>query len=357
MSRGRRRDRRVYLGSHPLLFALLSLTRRSPVRRFGATVLVNGTEAYRRVLTGLPLDRTAVGTTGGVARAAGGGEVLFDQHGAEHRAARRRLAVDVGAAAVARLRPTWQPVLQRRLASLARGATVDVVDLAVEISGVTTREVLNLDPAVDPGELARAALTVAAAGARAHLPGRGLRRPPDLGDALDRLRALMGEAGPGTGPMIAVAAVSTTVAGLPRAVAWCADDRLWDAAAESSRGALVGELLRVTAPSPLLPRAAKEPGEVAGVQIRAGDKLVLLARHAARAHDQDPDPARPAPPSVGQLVFGAGGHACPGAPLARAQLDDVLRALAPYRPVVVRARVDRRAALPSWAELRIRAGR
>jgi cytochrome P450 len=59
---------------------------------------------------------------------------------------------------------------------------------------------------------------------------------------------------------------------------------------------------------------------------------------------------------VAQLVFGAGPHACPGARLARAQLADTLRALAPYRPVVVRARADRRAALPGWARLVVRAG-
>ncbi|MBT2387341.1 hypothetical protein J7E86_27965, partial [Streptomyces sp. ISL-11] len=67
-----------------------------------------------------------------------------------------------------------------------------------------------------------------------------------------------------------------------------------------------------------------------------------------------PDCRRPAPAAVAQLVFGAGPHACPGARLARAQLADTLAALAPHRPVVVRARADRRAALPGWRTLVIR---
>jgi cytochrome P450 len=54
-------------------------------------------------------------------------------------------------------------------------------------------------------------------------------------------------------------------------------------------------------------------------------------------------------------VFGAGPHACPGARLACLQMADLLTALAPYRPVVVRARPDRRAALPSWQSLVIQA--
>ncbi|MFC3990819.1 cytochrome P450, partial [Actinoplanes siamensis] len=198
------------------------------------------------------------------------------------------------------------------------------------------------------------------AAAREHLPGPprpGARRAARA--ATDRLIALLGPSHPDDGParpdpglaaMLAVAAINTTVAALPRAAAWCADAGLWSFA-ETDPEALTSELLRVTAPTPLLPRVAAAPGTVGGCPVHAGDRLILVARHAVDAHRTDPDPADPAPPQVAQLVFGTGPHACPGARLARLQLADALRALAVHRPRVVTARVDRRSALPGWARL------
>ncbi|MEV4707373.1 cytochrome P450 [Actinoplanes sp. NPDC049316] len=350
----RSRDRRVYLGSHPVLFSLLAATRRRGVARLGRTLLVHDREAFVAGLTRIPLDRTAAGTTGGAAGRLTGGDLLFDQQGDEHRQTRRRTSDALGAAGVQRLRPVWTELLERRLKPLADGDPVDLVPVAAEIAGTTAAALTEV--AVDGLELAEAARAAAAATARAHLPGVRRRGTDDAARAAaQRLTALVapdGGSDAGLATMLAVAAITTTVAALPRAAAWACDADLWGYAGSP---ALADELLRVTAPTPLLPRVAADAGELpGGCPVRAGDRMLLVARHAADSHRTDPDPARPAPARTAQLVFGAGPHACPGARLARAQLADTLSALAPYRPVVVRARVDRRAALPSWRSLVVR---
>jgi cytochrome P450 len=351
MTRGRRLDRRVYLRSHPVLFALVSASRFAPAVRLGRTVLVHDRDAYVDGLVRIPLDRTAAGTTGGIARAAGGTDgLVFDEEGVAHKGTRRDVADLMGAAAVARLAPVWREVLARRLAPLADRGRVDMVDLALELTGATAAALL--DAPADPLALARAARAAAAAAARDNLPGPRAAAGPG-----DTAAALVDLAGSPRAAMLAVAAVNTMTAALPRAVAWCATDGLWPAAADpATRPALVDELLRVLAPAPLLPRVAAGEGVLGGRRVRPGDRLILVARHAAGAHRAGPDPAAPAPAQQAQLVFGAGPHACPGARLARAQLADTLAALAPHRPVVTRIRVDRDSALPGWSTVEVVAG-
>lgn len=360
-----RRDRQVYLRSHPVLFALLAVTRGRPVVRLGRRTLVHGEAEVREVLTAVPLDRTSPLTTGGAVRRHGGG-ALFDETGDAHRGARRAVAADLDARGVAALRPVWTSVLDDATARLSHGEEVDVAVLADDVSGRTVAALLDR-PDLDGDacrRLAAAARALAAAEVDAGLPGPravvarviGRSRHASVDRAVGDLGAILGEQPDARSAMLAVAAVATTRAALPRAVAWTADEGLWDTAVDAAlRPALVAELLRVVAPTPVLPRVPAVDAVVGGCPLTRGRQVLLVARHAVGAHRDGPDPSRAAPAATAQLVFGAGPHACPGAGLARAQLADVLAALAPLRPVVTRARADRRAALPAWGELRIRA--
>ncbi|UWQ20726.1 cytochrome P450 [Jannaschia sp. W003] len=95
--------------------------------------------------------------------------------------------------------------------------------------------------------------------------------------------------------------------------------------------ALVEEVLRFDAPLHLFTRYAQEDVELFGHPLRRGQQVGLLLGAANRdptayAEPDRFDPARfpDAPPPVG---FGAGLHFCLGAPLARLELLEGLRAL------------------------------
>lgn len=357
-SRARRRDRRVYLRSHPILFMMLAIARRRTVLRLGSTVIVNGTDEYREALTRLPIDRTAKGTTGGSADLLSQGRQLFNEDHAGHRESRRAAAQLFGSDGVARVRPLWVEVLRRRSAPLARGKAIDVVAATREVAGVTAAALLGL-----PGGGEALAVVAGDAASRTirdeilSLGRRGPRRSTRA--AVARLFGMVNAStlDQGMAGVTAIAATTTMMAALPRAVAWCADEGLWGHAADpGTRDALVDELLRVIAPTPMLPRAAAADGTIGRCPVHQGDRLFLVNRHAAESYRIGPDPENPRPSRVSHLIFGAGPHTCPGALLARTQLADALAMLAPYRPVVVRARADRRAAFPGWAALRLRAG-
>jgi len=110
------------------------------------------------------------------------------------------------------------------------------------------------------------------------------------------------------------------------------DRRQWQALRDNPAliTATVEEMLRVLGKGGGgIPRYAREDLEICGVQVRAGD-LVLLDTGAAN-HDPDafsePDGFDIARPAASHLTFGHGPRYCIGAPLARTQLRAVFSQL------------------------------
>jgi len=87
------------------------------------------------------------------------------------------------------------------------------------------------------------------------------------------------------------------------------------------------ELLRLYTPYRGFARTARHDTELGGKTIKAGDPLAVVFTSGNRDADVFPDPDtyrldRPAPDLV---TFGRGPHMCPGAPLAKVLLAEVLR--------------------------------
>ena len=84
----------------------------------------------------------------------------------------------------------------------------------------------------------------------------------------------------------------------------------------------IEEMLRFDSPLQLFERTAKEDTEVAGVTLRAGEKIAALLGAANRdpAAFDDVDAFAVDRSPNGHIAFGAGIHFCLGAPLARLEL-------------------------------------
>lgn len=89
------------------------------------------------------------------------------------------------------------------------------------------------------------------------------------------------------------------------------------------------ELLRLYTPYRGFARTAREDTELGGCPIRAGDPLAVVFTSANRDAEvfDDPDSYRLDRPARDLLTFGRGPHMCPGAPLARLLLREVLKQL------------------------------
>ena len=94
-------------------------------------------------------------------------------------------------------------------------------------------------------------------------------------------------------------------------------------------GAANDEILRIHAPLLANRRRATRSVSLGGETLKAGDRVSILWASANRDETVfgDPDEFRLDRDPELNLLYGAGIHACPGAPLARMELSDIIEAL------------------------------
>ncbi|MGR6924215.1 cytochrome P450 [[Actinomadura] parvosata] len=162
-------------------------------------------------------------------------------------------------------------------------------------------------------------------------------------DVISRLAATDGvsdDEAAAMGMFLLFAGHETTVAAIDEGALWLlAHPEQWQALVEdpSRIDAAVEEILRAPGlGGGGIPRYARTDLQIAGVQVRAGD-LVLLDNGAAN-HDAavfaDPDRFDIGRPVVPHLSFGHGARYCIGAPLARIELQVVFSQLAARFPTL-----------------------
>lgn len=105
--------------------------------------------------------------------------------------------------------------------------------------------------------------------------------------------------------------------------------RLRDGASDAEVDAILEELLRIEDPFVSNRRVTTEDVELAGCPIPAGSRVVLDWARANRDPQvfEDPDAIDPHAHAPDNLTYGIGRHVCPGRPLARLELRELVRAL------------------------------
>jgi cytochrome P450 len=100
------------------------------------------------------------------------------------------------------------------------------------------------------------------------------------------------------------------------------------------RGPWIDDVLRARGPLVANRRVVTRPTTLAGQRLEAGDRVRLLWPSIDRDERvfDDPDAVRSDRDPAANLLYGAGIHACPGAPLARLELRAVCDALLTHAP-------------------------
>ena len=367
-------EERLQRAAHPVVYpAVRSLARRGPaVRVPGLGVVVSEAALARSVLLDTEgFSKVGPGAPSDLWTPVLGPAVLLNMEGAEHAALRRALSGLFTPRAVRALTaPDAEAALGRLADDLLAGVEVDLVARAAELAGTVICRMTGLPPTdasvraaftaaqevVGLVRLHRPRLTTAqvrrARGVLARLsaPAREAYRAGDPATVPGRMRELGLDESEALGAVGAfvLTGTETVQSFVPRLVALTADagwlDRLLrTSAGDAVRTRVVEEALRTTVPSPAMLRSVRAPRTLAGVAVRPGDRVVIATVSCCRAAGPF-DPDRPADPAVRHLWFGAGPHFCLGMPLALAQVDAAVDALAPVAAAGARLEVRRRRA-------------
>lgn len=387
MSAAALQELRLYLAAHPVAYPLLRMVARAgpAVRVPGVGVVVSDATLARAVL-GDPerFRKDGPGSSGALWTPVLGPSVLLNMEGEAHRVLRRKLAGLLTPASAGQLcERVLTPELDRLRARLTAGERVDLVGVMRVAAGSVACALTGTRSPADPAAAARAHRERFAKGeevvamvrltTRALPPAKVARaravlaevtadaarawRDADPATVPGRMRALgltereaVGAAG-----AFFLTATETVASLVPRLIALLADSGQLDRVAgdRALLPAAVEEALRVTTPSPAMLRSVAAEGEVGGVRVRPGDRVVIATASCARlpgGFDLD----RPAQPALRHLWFGSGPHFCIGYPLAVAETIAVANAVLDCAPLRVTARRPARGVLiPTWRTLEI----
>ncbi|ADJ45788.1 cytochrome P450 [Amycolatopsis mediterranei S699] len=356
---------RLQLAAHPLAYPVVRvLGRLGPaVRVPGLGVVVNEAAAAREVLTDTETFRSGGGTEADLWTPVFGPSMLVNMDGPEHRAMRRKLAEFFTPAYVRQLvdAACTEP-LARTAEALRAGRPVDVVRTTKIVAGAVTSALVGFTVTGSTAEreaaylrmtgqataiiglvklgklslsdrqIARARAIVAEIGATTSLAWE----KGDETTAVGRMRSfgLTEDEARGLASAFLIAGTETITSLLPRMVAVLHDHGALAGVAAAYRDgdtrpmeAAIHETARLITPAPIILRNAVRSGRIGGVAVRAGDRVVLSTLNCARAHGRF-DLARPHPPELRRLWFGAGPHFCLGYPLAMAEIHAILGTLA-----------------------------
>lgn len=397
-------EERVQRAAHPLAYPALRSARRRPVVRVPRIgVVVSDAAIAREVLLDLDhFSKVGPGAPSDLWTPVLGPSVLLNMEGAEHAALRRALGPLFSPRAVRELvsgpggadvadgagTPGDEaaggvlPDLTRRLAA---GERVDLAAAVTAQAGAVICGMVGLPPTDDAVRSAMSAARTITGMVRLHRHGLTRSQVVRARAVLERLtapaRAAYRAGDPATVPgrmrdlglsereaMGAVGAfvltgTETIQSLVPRLVA-IAHDTGWTARLLADDAALrrraVEEGLRVTVPTPAMLRSVRADATVGGLPVVAGERVVIATVNCCRAAGGF-DPDRLVDPAVRHLWFGAGPHFCLGMPLAMAQVDAVLDALAAAAsdgrvPVVGRRRAARGVLVPAYRSLELSLG-